>query len=181
MTGAHQKLRALWLAREPRREPSLVAFVVPHAGADCDPEALRLWLSEMLPPWMVPAQFALVSDMPRTLSGKVDRTALPASVSTSAPPREMVPPRTELEHRIADLFAQTLGARPQSVNDDFFAHLGGHSLVATQLVSLIRREWNIELPLRAIFEAPTVAAMAGCVTGARQHANSRTVIPRRGM
>jgi acyl carrier protein len=181
MTGPHQKLRALWLARKPRREPSLVAFVAPHACADCDPEALRLWLSQTLPPWMVPAQFAVVSHLPRTPSGKVDRSALPETVSTDAPAREMVPPRTELEQRIADLFAQTLGARPQSVNDDFFVHLGGHSLVATQLVSLIRREWDIELPLRAIFESPTVAAMAECVTRARQQADSRTVIPRRRM
>jgi len=180
MTPVHAKLHALWLARKPKREDRLVAFVVSRAGAECDPDALRLWLAQTLPQWMVPTQFAVLDELPRTPSGKVNRAALPAPAIAAAPPRDIVPPRTALEERLAELFAQTLGVRPESVDDNFFTHLGGHSLVATQLAFLIRREWTIDFPLRAIFETPTVAGLAASIAVARQQSPVQPVIPRRG-
>jgi acyl carrier protein len=180
MTSTHEKLRALWLARILKREDRLVAFVVPRAGLECDPDALRLWLARALPQWMIPTQFTVLNELPRTPSGKVNRGALPAPVIAAMSTREVVPPRTPLEERLAELFAQTLGVRPESVDDDFFTHLGGHSLIATQLAFLIRREWPIDFPLRVIFESPTIAGLAAYITVARQQSPVQTTIPRRG-
>jgi acyl carrier protein len=85
-----------------------------------------------------------------------------------------------VETRIAALFAQLLGAQSMGVHDDFFADLGGHSLVATQLASAIRHEWAIEFPLRHVFESATVAGLAELVERAAVAGGRGTTIPRRG-
>ena len=140
----------------------LVAFVVaPPRPAEAE---LRRFLEARLPAFMVPAVFVRLDELPLNANGKVDRTALAALAETDLPPGEraedvFVAPRGPHEALVAEVWREVLGHEAVSVHDDFFA-LGGHSLKATQVVSRLRRASGAELPVRAIFEAPTVAALA---------------------
>ncbi|MFL6110863.1 MAG: condensation domain-containing protein, partial [Catenulispora sp.] len=138
----------------------LVAYVTPVPGADpttVDPEALRTELRSRLPEHMVPNAIVALHDLPLMTSGKVNRRALPAPAYGDG--RPVVPPRTPHEHLLRDLFAEVLGLAEVSVEDSLF-DLGGHSLSATRLVNRIRAVFGAELPVRAVFEAPTVATLA---------------------
>ncbi|MFL6117997.1 amino acid adenylation domain-containing protein, partial [Actinophytocola sp.] len=135
----------------------LVGYVVPDAGAEPDPGALRVFLADRLPAYMVPAMFVVLAELPLTSSGKVDRAALPepdpsAVVNGRAP-------RTALEEILCGMVADVLKLDAVGIDDDFFL-LGGHSLLATQLVARVRDRLGIDLPLRALFERPTVAELA---------------------
>ncbi|HVR95695.1 MAG TPA: non-ribosomal peptide synthase/polyketide synthase, partial [Thermoanaerobaculia bacterium] len=140
---------AVVLARDRR----LVAYVVGDSMAD----ALRQGLCEQLPESMVPAAFVLLPALPLTSSGKVDRKALPAPEWRNE--ESYAAPRTQVEEILADLWAELLGLDRVGVHDHFFA-LGGHSLLATQVVSRVRQVLGVEVPLRSLFEAPTVAGLA---------------------
>ncbi|MBG0567780.1 non-ribosomal peptide synthetase [Actinoplanes aureus] len=147
----------------------LVAYVVPAAGdpAQFDTDALRGELATSLPDYMVPAAVVALSGLPMTVNGKLDRAALPAPVFVAGKTQRA--PRTPLEEILCGLFADVLGLPTVGVLDSFF-DLGGHSLLATRLVSRIRTALEVEVPIRAIFEAPTVAALAerlGEARGAR--------------
>ncbi|RKI42374.1 non-ribosomal peptide synthetase, partial [Corallococcus sp. AB049A] len=135
----------------------LVAYLVPTQGQELDTTAVRAFLKERLPEYMVPSAFLVLEAMPLSPNGKVDRKALP--VPDASPLADFVAPRDATEEKLADAFAQVLRRERVGIHDDFFS-LGGHSLLATQLVSRIRAAFNAELPLRALFEAPTVAALA---------------------
>jgi amino acid adenylation domain-containing protein len=137
----------------------LVAYVVRGMGDALDAAALRAHLQKLLPEHMVPSAFVLLESLPLTPNGKVDRKALPAPDVMQDGHGAYVAPRSPLEERLAGLFAQVLRLERVGIHDDFFA-VGGHSLLATQLVSRLRKELDAELPLRAFFEAPTVAALA---------------------
>ncbi|WP_164003054.1 non-ribosomal peptide synthetase, partial [Pyxidicoccus caerfyrddinensis] len=149
--------RAVVLAREdvPGNQ-RLVAYVV--GGAEAAEGVLREALAARLPGYMVPSAFVALEAMPLTSNGKVDRRALPAPES-SASASEYVAPRTPSEEILASLWAGLLRVEKVSAEDDFFA-LGGHSLLATQVVSHVRSSLGVELPLRALFEAPTLAGLA---------------------
>ena len=122
--------------------------------------ALRTWLQEKLPDYMTPAAFVLLEALPLTPNGKVDRKALPApDLSALARQDGFVAPHTPTEIAVAAIWAEVLGIDPIGIHDDFFA-LGGHSLLATQVISRIRQTLSVEIPLRALFEAPTVAGLA---------------------
>ncbi|MBX7222932.1 MAG: amino acid adenylation domain-containing protein [Blastocatellia bacterium] len=121
---------------------------------------LRAFLSGKVPDYMVPGAFVVLESFPLTVNGKVDRAALPAPDRLRAEMQAgFVPPQTELEQSIAAIWSEVLGLEQIGSNDNFF-HLGGHSLLATQLVSRMRLELETEVPLRIVFEAPTVAEMA---------------------
>jgi amino acid adenylation domain-containing protein len=135
----------------------LVGYVVPEAGAELSAGALRAQLRERLPEHMVPGAFVVLGRIPLTPNGKVDRRALPAP--RPAAEGAYVAPRTATEVVLAGIWAELLGAERVGVEDGFF-ELGGHSLLATRVVSRARQELGVELPLRALFEAPTVAALA---------------------
>ena len=140
----------------------LCAYVV--AGESVELEALRLSLLEALPQAMVPSAFVFLEELPRTLSGKVDRRALPPpGAGGTRGGRERVPPRTPLEEEIADLFCELLSLPEVGVHDSFF-ELGGHSLLATLLLSRMRSSMGVEVPLRALFAKATVEALALEVT-----------------
>jgi amino acid adenylation domain-containing protein len=138
----------------------LVAYVVPRAGdGAAAPPELRSFLEAELPDYMVPSHFVVLDDLPLTLHGKVDRAALPAPDLQPTGAGSGEPPRTPAEEAMADLWRGVLGLDQVGREDNFFA-LGGHSLLVTQLVARAREAFGVEMPLRAIFETPTVAALA---------------------
>ncbi|HYO58090.1 non-ribosomal peptide synthetase [Archangium sp.] len=134
----------------------LVAYVV--ASAPIDTAALRVALKTRLPEPMMPAAIVGLPAFPLTPSGKVDRKALPLP-GVAAGRAGFVAPRTDTERRLAELWARTLGVERVGVTDSFF-ELGGHSLLATQLVSRVRGTFGVELPLRSVFEEPTLEGLA---------------------
>ncbi|XXY13216.1 amino acid adenylation domain-containing protein [Sorangium sp. So ce216] len=135
----------------------LIGYVVPRPGAALDARALRAALSQRLPEYMVPSGFVVLESLPLTPSGKVDRRSLPEPEEGLG--NEHVAPRTAGEERLVAIWRDVLRAERVGVTDNFF-ELGGHSLLATQVVSRIRRELGVEVPLRALFEAPTVELLA---------------------
>ncbi|MFC0040243.1 non-ribosomal peptide synthetase [Actinomadura rayongensis] len=153
-------LAARFAAPEPpaRTVKKLVAYVVAAPGATLDPEEIRAHARAHLPESMVPAAVVVLPEMPLTPNGKVDTKALPRPVLT-VPLRPYRAPRDEREAAIAAVFADLLGADGVGIDDDFF-ELGGDSLVAMRIVGRIRRALGVELPVRALFEAPTVAGLA---------------------
>ncbi len=134
----------------------LVAYVVAAAGCVVDPSALRAALGQSLPDYMVPAAIVVLDHLPLTPNGKLDRRALPAPDVT--PGAAWRAPRTPQEELLCALFAEVLGVAPVGIDDDFFL-LGGHSLLASRLISRIRSSLDVELSIRSLFEAPTVAAL----------------------
>ncbi|HYO72163.1 MAG TPA: amino acid adenylation domain-containing protein, partial [Archangium sp.] len=127
-------------------------------GPGLDLSELRARLRHRLPEPMVPAAIVELPAFPLTPSGKVDRKALPmpGALQGSA---GFIAPRTDTERKLAELWSRTLGVERVGVTDSFF-ELGGHSLLATQLVSRVRKEFGVELPLRAVFESPRLEELA---------------------
>lgn len=140
---------------------SLVAYVVPAVGKALDAVALRQSLAERLPNYMVPSAFVEMEALPLTSNGKLDRNALPAPWIESENYRA---PRTPHQEILCSVFAQVLSVERVGINDNFF-DLGGHSLMAARLVSQLRATLGVELEIRAIFEAPTVAELAERLPG----------------
>ncbi|MEW5925951.1 MAG: non-ribosomal peptide synthase/polyketide synthase [Gemmatimonadota bacterium] len=147
-----------------------VRLVAYHLAAEGEarPAAaeLRAWLRERLPDYMVPSGFVGLDAFPLTPSGKVDRRALPEPEVEGAGEAEPARPSTPVEEILAGIWAAVLGVETVGIHDDFFA-LGGHSLLGARVVSRIRVAFEVELPLRALFEAPTVAELAGRVEALR--------------
>jgi thioesterase domain-containing protein/acyl carrier protein len=137
--------------------PVLAAWVTPAGPAPPEPRELRDWLRERLPEVMIPSSFTVLDELPRTVSGKLDRRALPAPERTGG--RGSVPPRDSVELRLAGLFQEVLGTAEIGVRDSFF-DLGGHSLAAIRLAARIRETFGIALPVASLFAAPTVEALA---------------------
>jgi len=144
-------------------EKSLVGYFVPTPGVRVRASDLKFALRKRLPDYMVPAAFVQLDSLPLTPSGKVDRTALPPVTSTNfLADNTDVAPRTPLEERVAGILAHLLGLENVGAEDNFFM-LGGHSLLGTQVIIRLRDTFGIELSLRTIFEAPTVAELAARV------------------
>jgi acyl carrier protein len=120
---------------------------------------LRLFVGGRLPEYMVPSAFVLLDSMPLTGSGKVNRRALPAPEQSRVDTGDYRPPQTPTEEMIAAIFADVLRLERVGIDDNFF-ELGGHSLSATQVVSRIRQNLRVDLPVRVVFESPTVATLA---------------------
>ena len=152
---------AVVLCREDRPgDKQLVAYLV-HATQDTlEPVTLRSYLRTRLPDYMLPAAFVVLDLLPLTSNGKVDRKTLPKPDAThriwGTSPE---PPRTPLEELLADIWRDLLKVEQIGVHQNFF-ELGGHSLLATQVVARLRHILDLDLPLRTLFEHPTVAQLA---------------------
>jgi amino acid adenylation domain-containing protein len=150
-----------------RGETRLVAYI---EAAPTPPEVaqLRAFVSDQVPNYMIPSAFVTVAEIPHTPNGKVDRDALPEPEwDRSSAADEFVAPRTDAERRIAGIWSSVLSVQEIGINDNFFA-LGGHSLIAMQVMSRLRDEFGVALTLRAIFDAPTVTELAVKVEAAPQ-------------
>jgi amino acid adenylation domain-containing protein len=145
-------------------EKRLVAYLVAKPGLETAPAGqLREYLKEQLPAYMVPSAFVLLDALPLTPNGKVDRRALPApEAPTGTPDSGYVAPRTPTEEVLCGIWTEVLGTARVGIDDDFF-ELGGHSLLATQVVSRVREALQVEVPLRALFEASRPRQLAARV------------------
>ncbi|MFB9415629.1 non-ribosomal peptide synthetase [Dactylosporangium matsuzakiense] len=148
------------LVRPAGDEDVLVAYLAASAPVTADPAALARALSALLPPAMLPTRFVALPRLPQSSSGKVDRRTLAAlPLGAAVCPVSAREPRTDGERRLLSVWRDLFGRADIGVDDDFFG-LGGHSLLAIRLVGRVRAEFGVELPVRALFEAPTVAGIA---------------------
>ncbi|RUS92603.1 hypothetical protein DSM106972_098580 [Dulcicalothrix desertica PCC 7102] len=140
----------------------LVAYIVPQPQQQVTTNNLRAFLKQKLPEYMIPVAYVVLESLPLTPVGKVNRHALPKIDTLSLNVEEnYVAPQTDVEQVLVEIWANilTMGKQPIGIHDNFF-ELGGHSLLATQLTSRIRDIFHIDLPLRSLFEAPTIASLA---------------------
>jgi amino acid adenylation domain-containing protein len=153
---------AVVVTREPAgasQTHSLVAYVVPSHPDGAEAAGWRRFLAERLPEYMVPSGFVVVDALPLTPSGKVDRRALPEPDALLSSGPGYVAPDSALAAVIAEVWSDVLGVAKVGLNDDFFA-LGGHSLVATRVISRLREALEVEVPLRLLFAHSSVGALA---------------------
>jgi len=138
---------------------------VPASKHVLTPAMLRASLKARLPQYMVPSAYVLMENIPLTANGKIDRAALPAfSINSTQPAREVRGPRTDTEQAVAAIWAELLGVPNVGIDDDFF-DLGGQSLVAIKVVTRLSDAFAIDLPLRNLFERPTVAGLSEIIDG----------------
>jgi len=162
-------------------EKQLVAYVVPEPEQASAISELRGYLKDKLPDYMVPSAFVVLETLPLTPNGKLDRLALPApSLTRPELDTNFVAPRTPVEERLVEIWEEVLGLERVGVHDDFF-ELGGHSLLATRVVSRVRGGLRAELPLRYLFETPTVAGLARRIEATRQSAPSAATLSSYGL
>ena len=171
--------QAVVVAREDRPGAKrLVAYVVAVAAESAPSTGvLRAFLQERLPDYMIPSAFVFLDALPLTANGKVDRRALPAPDRMRPDLQEaFVAPRSQSEELVASIWGNVLGVERIGVYDSFF-ELGGHSLLVVQIVSRIREVFEVELPVRALFEAPTVAGLTECIETGRRSDEGLQIYP----
>jgi amino acid adenylation domain-containing protein len=148
-------------------EKRLVAYIVPQEEQAPTTSDLRAHLQKSIPDYMVPSAFVALDRLPLNPNGKVDRKALPEPRDERPEmEKEYVPPRSATEAALVWIWCETLGVQRVGVHDNFF-ELGGHSLLATQLISRVRATFQLEVPLREVFQQPTVAGLAAAIERAR--------------
>jgi acyl carrier protein len=144
------------IVREDGAEKQLVAYVVASEAGKLEVSELRRRLKEQLPDYMIPAAFVLLDELPLTANGKLNRRALPAHDSTRPQLENVfIAPRTPVEAELSAIWCELLHLDQVSISDNFF-ELGGHSLLLTQFVSRVRQAYQVELPLRMLFDAPNI-------------------------
>lgn len=147
----------------PSEVPQLVAYAAAKQEGELSANELRNYLTEKLPEYMVPSVFVLLDSLPLTPNGKVDRQALPdADLAGSSLAETFVAPQTPVEEILAIIWRELLRVETIGMNDNFF-RMGGHSLLATQVISRIRELLLVDLPLRVLFEAPTIAELSAAL------------------
>ena len=141
-------------------EKRLVGYLVPNTEQAPSMNELRSFMRQVLPEYMVPSTFVYMDEFPMSPSGKIDRNALPDPEDfRSGLETEYVAPRNEQEETLTKICSELLGLQQVGIYDNFF-ELGGHSLLATQFISRVRDEFEVDIPLRSLFENPTVANLA---------------------
>jgi acyl carrier protein len=145
--------------------PYLVAYVVAKSGHHLNSAELISYARTQLPEVMVPTAMMILSAMPRTQHGKIDRSALPLPRLDQFRDRSIyVAPRNPVEKTIAAIWSEVLGLDQVGIHDNFF-DLGGHSLLAMQIMSRVQKTMRVEVPVRKLFELPTVAQLAAFIAG----------------
>jgi amino acid adenylation domain-containing protein len=158
----------------------LIGYVVPRDGALSSSD-LRRFVREKLPDYMVPSSFVLLDALPMTPNGKVDRLALPPPDPRAESEREYIPARTPTEKALAEIMAEVLGLDRVGVHDNFF-ELGGHSLLGIRVIARVRKIFRVELPLRRLFEEPTIAGLVPEIVKAEKAGDAPvTPSPTRGV
>jgi len=137
----------------------LVGYLVMEAWAELNVAEVRWYLKERLPEYMVPGLYFQLDEMPRTPNGKLNKHALPEPEGLRTETRKYKEPRTDVERTLVAVWEKALGMEGIGIDDNFF-ELGGHSLLGSQVVSGIMSAFGIDLPLRVVFEAPTIEQMA---------------------
>jgi amino acid adenylation domain-containing protein len=168
------------VAIEDAENKHLVAYIVPGADAELTSESVREYLRQYLPEYMVPNHIVLLSDLPKTSSGKVDRRALPAPQHLSGPIGRK--PASEAERQVAAVWQEVLKVEQVSADHDFFL-LGGHSLLMMQLKVRLEARLNRTVSLAQLLQSPTVAGMAKAIelTGHERHLPPLAQTPQQGL
>jgi acyl-coenzyme A synthetase/AMP-(fatty) acid ligase/acyl carrier protein len=168
--GSHPGVRdaAVVVRHQLDGDKRLAAFVVPSDAAAAEPEVLRSFLKSRVPDYMLPAVIEIVSDLPLTANGKVDRRVL-AQRPMSARQTLRRSPETPTEKTLTAIWTELLRREDIGTDDDFFT-VGGHSLLAVQVLSRIYQSFSVELPMSALFEAPTIGRLAQRIDQARRAA-----------
>jgi acyl carrier protein len=178
MTHALVGEAAVELAEE-SGQARLLAYVVPRNGQAPNARELRRHLRTKLPEPMVPARYVVLAELPLLASGKVNRRALAGTAGVVLTEQGMTPPRTETERKLGEIWKELLKVEEVGVDQNFF-ELGGHSLLVLQVIARIRRMFEVELPVRTVFEEPTLAGLAAAVEKAEaQGLKARTPILQR--
>ncbi|CAM2928911.1 non-ribosomal peptide synthetase [Mycobacterium intermedium] len=161
VVARHPAVRhCLVVAEDTEVGPMLAAYLVPvtgDSGAELDLDEVRAHAAAVLPEYMVPSAFAVIPEIPLTVSGKLDKRALPAPTPIAV--RRYREPATVTERRVCAIFARLFDLERVGADSSFFG-LGGHSLLAARLVAQIRAEFGVELTVRAVFDTPTPAGLA---------------------
>ncbi|HEC84258.1 MAG TPA: amino acid adenylation domain-containing protein, partial [Thioploca sp.] len=181
--GQHPKVQenAVVVHETSKTNKRLVAYIVPHLGQIIENTELRGFLKERLPDYMIPSVFVTKETLPLTPNGKIDRRTLVGWVERSETHQfqlsenTFVAPRTPEEELLAGIWADLLGIERVGVHDNFF-EIGGHSLLATQVMSRLRDTFAVELPLRLLFESPTIAELSNQIVTFRRKQSVGTMI-----
>ncbi len=159
---------AIDVKKDQAGDKCLVAYLVVERLAALTSRELRRYLQERLPDYMLPSAFVLLDALPLTANGKVNRSLLPEpQFERTQQDALFVAPRDLVESALGEIWAQVLGIAQISIHDNFF-EMGGHSLLATQVVSRIRDIFDVDIPVRSLFETPTIASLAPTI--AQRHA-----------
>jgi amino acid adenylation domain-containing protein len=171
----HAEVReaAVVVREDARGDQRLVAYFVAEEGRSPVVKDLKKYIKERLPDYMVPSALVILDALPLTPNGKLDRSKLPQPDGRAGLERAFAAPRTAVEEFLATTWGKLLGIDQIGIHDDFF-ELGGHSLLATQVVSHLREGFHIEVPLRRLFELPTIAELAETVTQMQLEQKERT-------
>ncbi|MBD2468777.1 non-ribosomal peptide synthetase [Nostoc sp. FACHB-145] len=178
LTQYSQVREAVVVARETEAgDKRLIAYLVPANSEAIDLNALTKFLRDNLPDYMLPSSFAILEALPLTPNGKVNRQALPALEELSQQIKgNITAPRTLVEEVLAGIWIKILGIKQVGIEENFF-ELGGHSLLATQVMSQIREAFQVELPLRSLFESPTLAELAQRVEAVLRDGQQLAAVP----
>jgi amino acid adenylation domain-containing protein len=150
----------VWAREDSSGEKQLLAYIVASPGGSPSVKALRDFLRQKLPEYMVPSHFTFLEALPLTPNGKVDRRALPAPEHLDSAPRDkFLAPRDAVESQLVKMWEDVLGVRSVGISDNFF-ELGGHSLLAARLMNQIHRKLNLNVPIATLFQAPTIEQLA---------------------
>jgi amino acid adenylation domain-containing protein len=154
-------------------QPRLMAYCTRRGGVTPGLSSVRAALSRRLPRAMVPGVIAFVDALPLTPSGKIDRRALPDLAAPEVRSEDPVPPLGEVEVRLLAIWRELLGRQDIGRHDNFFAELGGHSLLAMRMASRIREVFDVSLPVRRLFETPTIAGVAEAIGSGEERIRAR--------
>jgi len=165
--ATHESVRECVVeARGDTSEKRLVAYVTTNSDASINavtPQQLWDYVRERLPEYMAPSSIVVLDQLPLTPNGKIDRKALPApDYAKDLLQNGYIAPTTETERTLTQIWSRVLGVEKIGVADNFFM-IGGHSLLATQVVSRVRQSFGVEMPLREMFESPTIAELSKAV------------------